>query len=312
MSIRIIPPPLSSAKFYIYKIADVDAYGDYTTTPDFSGFSVNIHGHDDEAWKTLASTLEGYVRKDSLTPADKGLTDKNGELSFPTGSGKLGTGLYLVLGDRHVQGGIIYDASPFIVMLPTSTDSGWDYAQTVDPKFNSRPAPPTPVETITRKVLKIWQDSGYESKRPQSVTVHLLQDGKVWDTVTLNERNNWRYTWTGLPAANTWSIVEDVPQDYIVQITREGITYVVENFHTEDVPDEPPIESDTPDPTDDPDEPPQDVDIPPEDTPDSPDDSEELPQTGQLWWPVPILLCSGLFLLLIGMVRRKGDTNEEN
>jgi len=31
----------------------------------------------------------------------------------------------------------------------------------------------------------------------------------------------------------------------------------------------------------------------------------KLPQTGQLWWPVPVLLSAGLLLLLIGVVRRK-------
>lgn len=35
-----------------------------------------------------------------------------------------------------------------------------------------------------------------------------------------------------------------------------------------------------------------------------------LPQTGQLWWPVPVLLGSGLFSLLLGSVRRRGVDDE--
>lgn len=35
-----------------------------------------------------------------------------------------------------------------------------------------------------------------------------------------------------------------------------------------------------------------------------------LPQTGQLWWPVPILLGTGLFSLLIGSIRRRGADDE--
>lgn len=36
-----------------------------------------------------------------------------------------------------------------------------------------------------------------------------------------------------------------------------------------------------------------------------------LPQTGQLWWPVPALLCGGLFLLLVGVVKRRSRNDEE-
>lgn len=35
-----------------------------------------------------------------------------------------------------------------------------------------------------------------------------------------------------------------------------------------------------------------------------------LPQTGQLWWPVPALVCGGLFLILIGVVKRRSHRDE--
>ena len=42
---------------------------------------------------------------------------------------------------------------------------------------------------------------------------------------------------------------------------------------------------------------------------DSEDDSsssrETLPQTGQLWWPLPLLLCAGLILMLVGRKIRR-------
>jgi hypothetical protein len=31
-----------------------------------------------------------------------------------------------------------------------------------------------------------------------------------------------------------------------------------------------------------------------------------IPQTGQLWWPVPTLLAAGLLMILIGLLRRRG------
>ena len=38
---------------------------------------------------------------------------------------------------------------------------------------------------------------------------------------------------------------------------------------------------------------------------DKPKKDKKLPQTGQLWWPVPILLLSGLFLIFMGAIFRK-------
>ena len=111
--------PLAGAKFSIHLVATVDEYGELTTTEDFAQFHVNIRGENDEAWKTLASTLEGYVLRDGVTPTDTGKTDSEGRLTLPTGENRLTAGLYLVLGSRHSQRGSIYDAQPFMVLLPT-------------------------------------------------------------------------------------------------------------------------------------------------------------------------------------------------
>ena len=36
-----------------------------------------------------------------------------------------------------------------------------------------------------------------------------------------------------------------------------------------------------------------------------------LPQTGQLWWPVPLLAASGMMLLLLGLIwNRRGRSDE--
>lgn len=31
----------------------------------------------------------------------------------------------------------------------------------------------------------------------------------------------------------------------------------------------------------------------------------KLPQTGQLWWPVPVLICMGLGCIAVGLIRRR-------
>ena len=34
-------------------------------------------------------------------------------------------------------------------------------------------------------------------------------------------------------------------------------------------------------------------------------------QTGQLWWPVPVLLAGGLLLIVLGLIRRRSIGNEK-
>ena len=270
--------PLIGADFSIYLVATVDEYGEFTTTETFEQFNVDIRGKNDDAWRTLASTLEGYVLRDQIVATDSGKTDQNGDLSFPTNEKELIPGLYLVLANRLEQNGYYYDTSPFMVMLPTidMEENEWIYNVTADAKFESEEIPEEP-ETTARKVLKVWKDDGHEKERPEEIVVQLLQNGEVFDEVSLNEENNWQYTWAVLDGTAKWMIVEKKVENYTVEITQEGKVFVVTNTY---VPEKPT-------------------------TPSKPDTS--LPQTGQLWWPVPVLLAVGLLFVVIGLIRRRDD-----
>ena len=198
--------PLTGAPFNLYLVATVDAFGELTVTDDFSQFNVDIRGSNAEAWKTLASTLEGYVLRDAIAPADSGNIDAQGSLSFPTDERRLTAGLYLVLGERHTQNDCYYDPAPCMVMLPGQDleNNLWNYDVSINAKYDCSAIPD---RFISRKVLKIWKDAGHQSARPQEVTIQLLRDGIVYDTVTLNAGNNWRYTWEQLDNRYTWTVV---------------------------------------------------------------------------------------------------------
>ena len=286
--------PLSGAEFRIYLVASVDETGELTPADDFDSFQVDIRGKNDEAWRALASTLEGYVLRDGVAPADSGRTDTDGQLHFPTDGRKLTPGLYLVLGSRHTQGGQRYDSMPFMVMLPTQDTerNAWVYDVLVSPKFEASAIPDTP-SAITRKVLKVWDDAGSEKDRPTEVTVQLLRDGAVYDTVTLSAGNGWSHTWSGLDDSCTWTVVEKECEGYTVRVEREGITFVMTNTYAAEIPDDPTPEAPLP-----PD--------PAKPTPGGP----TLPQTGQVWWPVPLLLMTGLLLLAVGLFRRRTTGDE--
>lgn len=48
-----------------------------------------------------------------------------------------------------------------------------------------------PDKPMTRTVVKVWDDKGYENHRPKSVQVTLLQNGTAYETKTLSEANGW-------------------------------------------------------------------------------------------------------------------------
>ena len=282
---------LSGAKFSIYRVADADETGELTVRSEFDEFDLDIRGKNDRRWREMAQTLESYVLRRELTPADSGKTDKTGMLTFPTQGKTLAAGLYLVIGERHTQGGNDYDAEPFFVLLPTQDleNNEWVYDVSANVKFGKTPVPDDG-DTVTRKVLKVWDDDGAEDSRPQEITVELLRNGKVYDTVKLSEKNNWRYTWLDLDADARWSVTEKTVSGYTVSITREGITFVVTNTKKPD-------RTDTPDTPVKPSNPSK---------PSSPA-KPTLPQTGAVWWHVEALALSGLVFLILGALDRKTE-----
>ena len=259
---------LVGAQFDLFYVGEVDEYGVVNAADDFSGFHVDLNNTDANGWRTLASTLEGYVDLHDLLPFSATLTDQNGMATFAD----LPAGLYFIRGYRLTLEDVSYDVDPFIVRLPHYDTASEEYLDevTVSPKRYVPDGNP-----ITRRVLKVWDDENAAS-RPTEVVVHLLCNGEVYDTVTLSEENNWRYSWEDLNGYQRWSVAEEVPEDYTVEITREGITFMVRNTYVTPPPPPPP----------------------------------ELPQTGQLWWPVPMLAMAGLFLIAVGLLRRRGGRYE--
>ena len=273
---------LSGAEFSVYLIANITENGEFVVTEEFKNFNVNITGKNDEAWRELASALEGFVYQNGSVPAAKGKTDSEGILVLAG----LKPGLYLVIGNPVSIDGYTYFAETAIIQIPAldSENNIWDYDISIKPKHSSIPDL-EPDSFITRKVLKIWNDKGFEILRPKEIKVYLFCDGELYDTVILNAENNWRHTWEKLDEGHRWTVSEKVPEGYTVRITKEGITFVIENSIEKQKPPEKP-------------EPPKDPDEP------------KLPQTGQLWWPVPVLFVIGTVFVALGVLRKRRDHEE--
>lgn len=335
--------PIVGAPFALYKVADRTGCSVFQPLESFQRpYLEKIDGVaiTTEMWQGLANTLKSYV-VDQTNGITADAVGTSGEEGFVTFCG-LENGIYLVVGqDYRPSSRDTYTSAPFLIALPAIDleSNDWQYAVTANPKsdytHHSKPGKPPKdppenppskePETVSRKVLKIWEDEGSEDMRPASIEVRLLRDGEVYDTVNLTAEGNWRWTWDDLPADHDWQVEEVVLDDalidaYLPLTDWEGITATVTNFAMKELEEEdPPLDEGPPieNPPDDdviidiPDDPtPLDASVAPPTPAAVTTTNKRLPQTGLLWWPVPVLLSAGLLCVIIGVVRRRGDERD--
>ena len=257
-------------------ISTVDGCGELTVNDRYREFAddLDIRGKNDEAWRQMAQVLAREISLDTnLKPSCSAVTDADGVAKFAD----IPMGLYLIMGSGVEKDGYVYSTTPFFVMLPEQDMSSntWNYRVVANAKPGREPV------KADFEVIKVWKDDCHKDQRPQSITINLICDGEVFDTIALPHNGAWSYTWKDLESNHQWTVTEkkeDGYQDPDVQ--QEGTTFIVTN------------------PCDKPTIPTQ---------PGKP----SLPQTGQLWWPVPVLIAAGLLFVVIGLIRRRGVADEK-
>ena len=184
-------------------------------------------------------------------------------------------GLYLVSGTPVIIGGWAYSFQSFLTSVPTrNVDDEWQYDVLSTIKLERSPA------LIDLECVKVWDDDNRGTYRPVQIEIHLMQDGQHIDTVILNSENNWHHIFKDLPADHVYTLNEVLGADvyYEPEYSIENGVYVITNRRTV-----------TPTPT------------------------APIPETGQLWWPVPILAGAGMILFVIGWIlhRKWSQEHEE-
>ncbi len=264
-------------EYELYLVSTFDENGKLTPSAEFRTYAqkLDIKGKNDEAWHTLAQELDDafIAGKISAQPADAVTSNENGITKFPSQGKKLVKGLYLLRGTSVEYDGFVYTTAPSFISLPRFDMDGqdWEYDVSISPKIARKSL------REDLKVIKVWDDNGKTTKRPNTITIRLKRDGVEHDVITLPKNGRWEYTWEDLETRYHWTVEEDKVEGYKdPSITRDGNVFKVVNTIKSSSTSTP-----TPKPT--------------------------LPQTGQLWWPVPILICFGLLLVIIGMIRRKEE-----
>lgn len=267
---------ISGMQFDAYLISTVDECGELTVIDRYQDYAedLDIRGKNDKRWQEMAQVLAREILLDTSLKADcSAVTDDHGAAAFTD----IPMGLYLILGNTVEKDGYVYSTSPFFVLLPEQDpdSNSWKYDVEANAKLGQEPA------MADYEVVKIWKDDCHKDQRPRSIAIQLICDGEVWDTITLPHEGAWNYTWKDLETNHHWTVTEEKADGYQEpEVRQEGNTFIVTNICNK--------------PT----------------TPSNPD-TPSLPQTGQLWWPVPVLMAAGLFLIVIGLLRRRGNAHEK-
>ena len=212
----------------IYRVAELCDDGSYELIAPFSDYPINIYGiSSQQEWKDIAQTVRSYVLANHIAPYQTRTTDGGGFVRFTD----LETGLYMVKGvtltTESYSENHDFSFSDFMIYLPTPTENGYDYNVEAKPKSVEHAL--SSVFTVT----KLWNDSGESNQRPDAVTINILRNGEVQQTITLDRSNNWTYTWEDPDGTGSWSVMEtDVAKDYKVSIVGNEATFTITNTKT--------------------------------------------------------------------------------
>lgn len=243
-----------------------------TLTGDFKDYRVRLDISSASVLQEAADTLANYVVVDKIKPLQTVKSDEYGNADFS----QLDNGVYLVCGKKLAIGDNIYRFSPmFVEINDNSADTKISYGKFVvtDVK-NSK---------MTKYILKkVWDNErDILEYRPDSIDVVIFLDGEEFETVSLDDSNNWTYEWMS-DENGDWNFKEiGSPEQYDVAI-KIGENHITITNRLKDEIKPPPM----------PTPPSEDIDT---------DKDEDIPQTGQLWWPVPLMALVGVVLIVLGL-----------
>ena len=107
--------------------------------------------------------------------------------------------------------------------LTGTTENGIDYTYRIEN---------TAIKNLVVTVEKLWEDGDYYG-RPETVEVTLYRNNEAFETITLDDSNNWRYTWTDLTDEYTWSVDEtQIPAEYVKTVVNQGNDWTITNTRT--------------------------------------------------------------------------------
>lgn len=293
---------------------------------NFADYPVYIPELTSTALQDAAYSLENLAVLDSIDPDGTEIVYASGKITFTD----LEDGVYLIAGEQLSSGALIYTPVPMLVEVK----NGGKVAAFA--KLTARPKPTVDEEVY--RVKKVWQyDDSYIQLRPVLIEVEIYRNNVLVETVELNDGNNWTYDWNA-DTASVWRVREiNISGDYKVVYRNNETQYILVN--NRDVKNDtgvtttastttttktttttttttvtPPDVSDSTTTTTTTAPAPigtesstttvsttgSTVTTSTTTTAKTTTSTGKLPQTGQLWWPVPVCGAGGLVLFAVG------------
>lgn len=245
---------------HICKIADMNNTG-YYPSKNFENSGISISGIINAPTESTAKDITDYIKDNNIESASA--VTENGKASFSD----LDLGIWIVFCEEDGK----YTFNPYFVFLPYESGGKLYYEITSSPKAeDSNP------NLINIYVVKKWDDKNNAAKkRPESVTIELLDGEKAISSAVLNEQNGWAHTFTDVSKDGIYSIKEKKVDNYTAEYNGDALGgFIVTNSFN----------------------------------------GEKLPQTGQLWWPIVIISVAGIAFVLLGIIelgaRKNGKKNK--
>ena len=321
---------------HIYLVARVDSKGIYTIADEFKGFFDDQeffnNGFNYDDWKDCVAhtdaggsntgAMESYIDANGIAEVASGVSDGNGETLY----GDLELGIYFVRSENMIKGDFTHSFINFVYPVPIleKEDTSAQITINYDPSASPKKSKVASDIIVHCGIRKVWNDSGNSDRRPSTVVFEIYCDGELMETVTLSSENNWKFDWQN-DGLHDYTVKEISGGDsYTGEIKVEEVAahefiYTCTNSIIPDVTPPPPDDNPPPDDT-----PPGDT--PPGDTPPGNPElpgvlgairdlpavlgARRLPQTGLLWWPLPILIIAGIAMIIKGIRTNAKNANK--
>ena len=238
---------ISNMVVNICQIATLNNAGYYPVTA-FENSGIYISGIINSPNESSAKSVTDYIKNNQIDVLSA--VSQNGKATFSD----LDLGIWVVFCGEDSK----YTFNPYIVFSPYESGGKLYYEVSSEPKLEDN----APSE-INIYVIKKWEDKNNASKkRPESVTIELLNGDKVVSSVVLGEENGWAHTFTGVSNDCNYSVREKTVANYKVDYSGDITNgFVVTNTYN----------------------------------------GEKLPQTGQYWWPIILIAIAGAGFIVLGI-----------
>lgn len=323
--------PVKGMKWEIYRIGSFDGEK-ITLEGEFAKFPIDMSDTTASGLADAASTLREYVFTFKVKSDGKGVSKNDGTVSFKYDE----DGVYLIAAKNLTDGEVTYIPTPAIVVL----DSEKEPDKTIYPKIKNVAVLTGEIERF--QLLKVWENDENLPNKPNEIIVDIYRDFEFYESVTLSEANNWSYSWEE-DMGSEWSMIErQIPEGCAVVYRKDGRQYIVVNTYVPDFRFDwevnfppPTIETTTTSTTTEVTTTETTAVETSENTTASTTETtsttetavvtttkkttpkitttvSKLPQTGQLWWPVPVMAVGGLVLIAAGARIISGSKRDED